>query len=847
MTIADYIKEEVIEPRLRSKQVVVLYDAVGRYREIALSIESKDFCVIDASESILEAREAATEAAVQRGTSQEKNPNVLVYVPCAPPTDEDARCADFFSALAEAGDSFPKGDSDEFLELCLRAKPDFGTRIREVFADGDPTFDAVDAIGGDGGNFPRLKTELGCESNAEILITLLVPHDGQEGHLKNGGTCRKEALSFLKGILGFVPKKTNSSWPLIQEELWRYVLFSEFVFDLPSNLPESLATVPKALEGSVDLINRVCASLRDGLRTRPPYIEASEKVAEDLGLEEEMADVRDLGLRDTFSFEERSFLVGYIDAVRAGDYALAESIAEARKGSVWVQESDRQLLWTMAERALELLRGIADFDRELNEVKEDTLELISFYTGRGYRLDQRYRYFEETLTEIDEDSEDLELLVEDCRDRYRKCVDRLQRIFITSVRKSGWPAPGITAAGSLFDDEIKPLLADKDAKVAVLWVDALRYELAVALNEALSSSQKTELSTVCGAIPSITPVGMASLLPGAASEMSLKEKGGKLVPYFGEKAVGTAKDRVAMLAGAYGDRFADVSMDDLVKKRVTKAYRDKFENKALVLVRYHHIDRHGEGHAPDLFRMLKLHTDTLLKAVRRLADLGYTDIFLQTDHGFLVFPERDHGNKAAKPDGAPWLLDKERVLAGSAGENPDTVRFKAEDLGVKGDFEHLVFPKTLATFTEGVLYYHGGLSIQECVIPCLHVRSEKPAEERKSVWTLQLGYRGKSSGVVTTRNAMIEVAAFSEDMFSQDIIFSLIATDPASGDIVGTAGSSEKTDKNTGYVMMQTGQTAKIPLRLDDSFNGAFEVRAQDPETGKFLGDVVKLETRILE
>ena len=288
-------------------------------------------------------------------------------------------------------------------------------------------------------------------------------------------------------------------------------------------------------------------------------------------------------------------------------------------------------------------------------------------------------------------------------------------------------------------------------------------------------------------------------------------------------------------------------MDDLVKKRVTKAYREKFENKALVLVRYHHIDRHGEGHAPDLFRMLKLHTDTLLKAVRRLADLGYTDIFLQTDHGFLVFPERDHGNKAAKPDGAPWLLDKERVLAGSAGENPDTVRFKAEDLGVKGDFEHLVFPKTLATFTEGVLYYHGGLSIQECVIPCLHVRSEKPAEGRKSVWALQLGYRGKASGIVTNRIAMIEVAAFSEDMFSQDIIFSLIATDSVTGDVVGTAGSSEKTDKNTGYVMMQTGQTAKIPLRLDDSFNGAFEVRAQDPETGKFLGDVVKLETRILE
>ena len=111
--------------------------------------------------------------------------------------------------------------------------------------------------------------------------------------------------------------------------------------------------------------------------------------------------MRDLGERDTFSFEERSFLAGYIDALQAGDFPTAETIASARKGSVWVQESDRQLLWTLAERALELLRGLADFDRELDQVKQEAGELIAFYTGRGYRLDQRYRYFEETLTEVE--------------------------------------------------------------------------------------------------------------------------------------------------------------------------------------------------------------------------------------------------------------------------------------------------------------------------------------------------------------------------------------------------------------------------------------------------------------
>jgi hypothetical protein len=126
MKIAEYIKDQVLEPRLRQKQALVVYDAAGRYHYIAFSMAGSDFRVIDASTSIVEAREAAMEALVERGTQSDKKPYVLIYVPTAPPADEDARCADFFSAIAEAGDWFPKGDGDSYLNLCLQAKPDFG-------------------------------------------------------------------------------------------------------------------------------------------------------------------------------------------------------------------------------------------------------------------------------------------------------------------------------------------------------------------------------------------------------------------------------------------------------------------------------------------------------------------------------------------------------------------------------------------------------------------------------------------------------------------------------------------------------------------------------------------------
>lgn len=275
---------------------------------------------------------------------------------------------------------------------------------------------------------------------------------------------------------------------------------------------------------------------------------------------------------------------------------------------------------------------------------------------------------------------------------------------------------------------------------------------------------------------------------------------------------------------------------------MTNAFRKRFENRSLVLARYRRIDLDGEKYAPDLFRSLRTHHDLLLKAIRRLSDLGYSDIFIFTDHGFIVFPEKEAGNVTPKPDGS-WILNKDRVLAGSGSESPDTVRFSGADLGIGGDIEHFVFPRTLATFTDGVRYFHGGLSVQECILPALHVRVATE-RETKSEWSLRLSYRGKDSGIVTTRLPMIEIAAFSDDMFQQEIALNLSAMDD-SGNAVGAAASSGYTDKNTGHVVVRAGQAAKTPLRLDDEFSGKVTILAKDPNTGKVMGNKVVLETRI--
>jgi len=61
-------------------------------------------------------------------------------------------------------------------------------------------------------------------------------------------------------------------------------------------------------------------------------------------------------------------------------------------------------------------------------------------------------------------------------------------------------------------------------------VDALRYELGVALEKLLSEDGPIELHAAFAQLPTITLVGMASLLPGARTDLSLTMEGENLVP-----------------------------------------------------------------------------------------------------------------------------------------------------------------------------------------------------------------------------------------------------------------------------------------------------------------------------
>jgi hypothetical protein len=529
-------------------------------------------------------------------------------------------------------------------------------------------------------------------------------------------------------------------------------------------VPASLASVPVANStGGIDACLRLARTWRNSREHRDHYVTVANQVEQALALGQMDWPVERLRDNETFLCVERA-LLGQVEneLLKAANPEWLQ-LASDRRSRFWADVFPAiQARWALISSAAEVLLEADRVGQAIKQAPTTVPALVKAYAeddAPWCLLDTHHRHLESRKYNFEfaasHDHDGLDQLITKAEQRYTEVGSALARHFITQFQKAKHPIPGLLRQRDIFEKQVKPLLGT--GKVAYVWVDALRFEMARELSRLLKDDFKLELQPAIGTLPTITEIGMATLLPKAhESAKVVSVGGGKLALEIAGKVIRDRKDRVAFLKEQAGVSVFDARLEDLLPKPGKKV-KDGIQNAQLILITSQEIDELGET---DNLAQARLQIDGVLSHVRRgvriLADHGIKTIVLVADHGHLFADEIGEDMKIEAPGGKVEDLHR-RVWIGVGGTSePSYLRTSLTALGVDSEFD-IATPWTFAVFKAkggGRAYFHGGLSPQELIVPVvvMHATAKPSAPTSGIAWTLIPG-----TAKLTTRFFSVQI------------------------------------------------------------------------------------------
>ena len=275
MGIQGYILDHWIGKMSAEHPVLMVYDKEGTYYDLLPMLKDRGVRVIDTTKAHLHARLSAQRIWC-KDLSLNKDVRMVIYRKRTMPSNNRLWVEEPYAAFMKGGSIFPQGPQDMYENMCrsfLLAKQN---ELNQLFETGTPGFNLVNALL-DGAAYPELEQLTGGKSVTETTIGLLSLNSCADMKWQ------KEWKAFSEAQFPGLDTSGNSLQE-IQSKLWTYLLFSEFVFDLPEALPDNLKSVPIAPTEMKEKVYLICDQLRNRIDLRERYVRAANKVTEQLGL-----------------------------------------------------------------------------------------------------------------------------------------------------------------------------------------------------------------------------------------------------------------------------------------------------------------------------------------------------------------------------------------------------------------------------------------------------------------------------------------------------------------------------------------------------------------------------------
>lgn len=170
------------------------------------------------------------------------------------------------------------------------------------------------------------------------------------------------------------------------------------------------------------------------------------------------------------------------------------------------------------------------------------------------------------------------------------------------------------------------------------------------------------------------------------------------------------------------------------------------------------------------------------------------------------------------------------MLLGTGSADLHSLVLSADTIGIRGSFAQAAFPKTMAPYKSGHLYFHGGVSLVEAIVPVLIVQLSAPQGGGLEQFQIELSYK-KGAKRITTRLPAIEIF-LAPNLFAQESTCEiLLEAQDSKGNVVGEPRPSGDVNPATRTITLLPNETKQIILRMDPSFEGNFTVKVLDPKT----------------
>lgn len=809
MDIQGYILDKWMAKMSEMTPVLTIYDPDGQYKELLPIAEQKGIKVIDTTKSILETRQEANRYWMETlGSNPEAR--MIVYRQMVMPSSNREWVNERYAGFICSSAIFPFGPADEYKNICKQFLPTKTNEIEQLFQTGNTSFGIVNALQ-EGQAFPALEALTDGHSFMEITMGLLALEQCPNMNWVTEWTLF--ANIHYPGL-----SSNGATLRDIQGKLWSYLLFSEFVLDLPTALPDSLQSVPHAPESMKEGIYTICDKLRANHNMRDAYVIWAKRVGEQLHLPDLFSRARNLGERVTFNFENKVEYKRFIEQVKqdTGE-ETATALLRKNMNDVWYQEDDTvRMFWDLAQQLLNLTVCIN------NGIKTDgsLADLINWYVTTGYKADQAFRKFQtQKLNGTIPMEDDLSSIF---YSRYREFTERSVRAYQEKVSEIVGLA---SMKNQVCPQTVIPEL-QQNRRVVVLFVDALRYEMGTELSDLLQRTypdHQVECTPKISILPSVTRFGMANHL-GA---ITMKPVNGLLQPFIGEKMVSDVSDRIAYLREVTGVEVQDTQIDSFDVATINAATQ-------LLIVRSTSIDAVGEARKSVAPTTMAAEMRLIVKCVEKCRQLGFDELYMVADHGFMLQPSFRMGDKIDKPVGSDICLEESRCLVGNLNESADTISFTPSELGINGHFMKIAFAKNYTSFRKGEIYYHEGLSLQENIVPIVKVTLKE--EQRVGTFEVKLDYKGAQNGTVHTLAPLIGITVAFSDLFGSDVNLKLSITD-GSGNSIGEPAASAFYDDMTELVHVPAGTTQfRQKIMINDDYDGSeIKIVAMDAESGATL------------